>query len=266
MLDVVSVNKVAQPLILQLFKDPAILHPHGCSSKGKQDQRLQAAHGQVHTYKCLCMHAHTSTHMGRGGECWQRLNVFARSRGEGKKGSRRAETNACWLLLVELWSGMEGWGNVFTHFVPPQPFTPNPFPFLQPSHPIISILERRWMKGTTPQWQHFSLQTYANAFWRLLNCTWYRQGPFSFKSKTDCFSLGRGLLDKRDDKAGTVQPSGGWRMEGVSLWIVCVYGHVFFLFLFYARLCHEKIRFVLICCKQVCTCGMTPKMQPLITR
>lgn len=46
--------------------------------------------------------------MGRGGEGWQRLNVFARSRGEGKKGSRRAETNTCWLLLVELWSGMEG--------------------------------------------------------------------------------------------------------------------------------------------------------------
>lgn len=34
-------------------------------------------------------------------------------------------------------------------------------------------------------------------------------------------------MDKRDDKAGTVRPSGGWRTEGVSLWIVCVYGHVF---------------------------------------
>ena len=85
-----------------------------CSSKGKQDQRLPVAHGQVHTFKAL-VHAHT----GRGGERWQRLNVFARSRGERKKGSRRAETNACWLLLVELWSGMEGWGKVFIPSVPP---------------------------------------------------------------------------------------------------------------------------------------------------
>lgn len=56
---------------------------------------------------CLCMHTHRRT-WAEEEEYWQRLNVFARSRGERKKGSRRAETNTCWLLLVELWSGMEG--------------------------------------------------------------------------------------------------------------------------------------------------------------
>lgn len=202
-------------------------------------------------------------HTGRGGECWQRLNVFARSRGEGKKESRRAETNACWLLLVELWSGMEGWGNVFIPSVPP-----HPFPSLQPSYPIISILERRRMKGTTPQWQHFSLQTYADAFWRLLNCTWYRQGPFSFKSKTDCFSLGRGLLDKRDDKAGTVQPSGGWRTEGVSLWMVCARVHVFLCFSF-VHACVTRRLCLCPCVSNAHTCGWQPRtcaqIEPLIT-
>lgn len=140
----------------------------------------------------LCMHTHRHTWVeeGSAGRGWMCL---PRSRGEGKKGSRRAETNTCWLLLVELWSGMEGWGNVF---MPSAPQPTHPFPSLQHSYPIISILVRRRIKGTTPQWQHFSLQTYADAFWWLLNCTWYRQGPFSFKSKTDCFSPGRGLLDK----------------------------------------------------------------------
>lgn len=99
------------------------------------------------------------------------------------------------------------------------------------------------MKGTTPQWQHFSLQTCADAFWRLLNCTWYRQASFSFKSKTDCFSQGRELLDKRSNKAGTVQPSGGWCMKGVSLWIVrvCVSFAVF--------------SFVHACMSQDCVCA-----------
>lgn len=61
-----------------------------CSSKGKQDQRLSAAHGQVHTYKYLCMHAHIQTHTGRGGECWQRLNVFARSRGRREEREQKS--------------------------------------------------------------------------------------------------------------------------------------------------------------------------------
>lgn len=132
MLDHVSLNKVVQPSPLQLLKDPTTLHPHSkaakCSSKGKQDQRLRAAHGQVHTSKCLC----TRTHTGRRGKHWQRLNVFARSRGEGKKGSRRAETNACWLLLVELWSGMEGWGNVFIPSAPLHSRPSNPPTLLSP--------------------------------------------------------------------------------------------------------------------------------------
>lgn len=179
------------------------------------------------------------THTGRG-ECWQWLNVFAPSRGKGKKGSRRAETNTCWLLLVKLWRGIEGWRNVFIPSASPS--IPNP-PTLPPH---ISILERRWMKGKTPQRQHFSLQTCADAFWRLLNCTWYRQASFSFKSKTDCFSQGRELLDKRNNKARTVQPSGGWCMKGVSLWIVRVC--LLLCFLLYMPVCH-KIMFVPMCFK-----------------
>ncbi len=107
------------------------------------------------------------------------------------------------------------------------------------------------MKGTTPQWQHFSLQTYADAFWRLLNCTWYRQGPFSFKSKTDCFSLGRGLLDKqRWQSRDSAALWGGGGQKGVSLWIVCV--HVFFcVSLLYMPVSHKKIMFVSMCFKCV---------------
>lgn len=141
--------------------------------------------------KCLCVHTHTGAHGQRRGvlaeaECVCPLQGRRKER-EQKSWNKR--------MLASISRAVErdrGVRKCIHSLCPPL----HPFPSIQPSYPIISILERRQMKGTTPQWQHFSLQTYADAFWRLLNCTWYRQGPFSFKSKTDCFSLGRGLLDK----------------------------------------------------------------------
>lgn len=141
--------------------------------------------------KCLCVHTHIGAHGQRRGvlaeaECVCPLQGRRKER-EQKSWNKR--------MLASISRAVErdrGVRKCIHSFCPPL----HPFPSIQPSYPIISILERRRMKGTTPQWQHFSLQTYADAFWRLLNCTWYRQGPFSFKSRTDCLSLGKGLLDK----------------------------------------------------------------------
>lgn len=110
---------------------------------------------------------------------------------------------------------MEGWGNHPSYLLPANTRIPI---HSGPSYTIISVLERRWMKGTTPQWWHFLLQTWINAFWLLRNCTWYSPVAFSFKYKTDCLSVGRGLLDKRHDKAGTVQPPGRYGTEERSSW------------------------------------------------
>lgn len=96
------------------------------------------------------------------------------------------------------------------------------------------------MKGATPQWQHFSLQTFADAFWRLLNCTWYRQDPFSFKSKTDCFSLGRRIIGQekwqsRDCPAlWEVEDRGGELVHSV---LMCVNSFSVFVFCPARRLC-----------------------------
>lgn len=51
---------IIQPFCIHMAKS-------GCSSKGKQDQRLLAAHGQVHTYKSLCVHTHIDAHGQRRG-------------------------------------------------------------------------------------------------------------------------------------------------------------------------------------------------------
>lgn len=155
------------------------------------------------------------THAGRG-EFWQKLNVFARSRGEGKNRSRRAETNACWLLLVELWIGMEGWGNIF---IPSAPIHSRPS---NTPTPLSPFWKGGGWKGQPPSGSTFPSKLQTDAFWWLLDCTWYRQTPFSFKSKTDCFSLGRELLQKRNDKSKTVQLSGGFSTGGGELWIVCM--------------------------------------------
>lgn len=223
----------------------------GCSSKGKQDQRLQVAHGQVHTYMVF-VHAHTHTyaHTGRGGECWQKLNVFARSGGEGKKGSRGAETNARWLLLVELWSGMEGRGNVFIPFSHPPhhhlhtsiPIPPTLLPHYLHSRKAADERDNPPSGGTSPS---KLTRTHSDG------CLIVRDTgrvPFSFKSKTDCFSLGRGLLDKqrwqsRDSAAlwGVEDGGGGELVDSVRT--------RFSMFLFCARPSHKEIMFVSMCCK-----------------
>lgn len=106
------------------------------------------------------------------------------------------------------------------------------------------------MKGTTPQWQHFSLQTFADAFWRLLNCTWYRQDPFSFKSKTDCFSLGRRIIGQEKWQSGDcpalweVEDRGGELVHSVPM---CV--NSFSMFVFCTSLSRKKIMFVPTCFK-----------------
>lgn len=106
------------------------------------------------------------------------------------------------------------------------------------------------MKGATPQWQHFSLQTFVDAFWRLLNCTWYRQDPFSFKSKTDCFSLGRRIIGQekwqsRDCPAlWEVEDRGGELVHSV---LMCV--NSFSVFVFCTTLSCKKIMFVPMCFK-----------------
>lgn len=181
---------------MQLFILPFFVHMamSSCSNKGKQDQRLAAAHGRVHTSRPLCMHTLDVHGALAEAQCVCSLQGREKEK-EQKSWNKRT------LASISRAAERNGGVRKRIHALCP---TTNSRPPL-PSHPIISIRDTQWMKGTTPQWQHFSLQTYAEAFRRLLNCTWYRQGPFSFKSKTDCFSLGRGLLDKKDDKAGTVQ-------------------------------------------------------------
>ncbi|CAL8312948.1 unnamed protein product [Merluccius merluccius] len=53
-----------------------------------------------------------------------------------------------------------------------------------------------------------------------------RRAPFSSKPSTDCFSPGSGLLDNREDKAGTVEPSGGVENLVVVVVVVVVGGAV----------------------------------------
>lgn len=209
------------------------------------------------------MHTHIDAHGQRRGvlaeaECVCPLQGRRKERGQ-KSWNKR--------MLASISRAVERDGGVRKRIhslcTPPTPPHPiHPFPSLQPSHPIISILERRRMKGTTPQWQHFSLQTFADAFWRLLNCTWYRQGPFSFKSKTDCFSLGRGLLDKRDDKAGTVKLSGGRWMEGGKLEenvCVCVCMYTFLYVFSFVHACATRRLCLCPCVANVHTCGWQPR-------
>lgn len=116
----------------------------GWSSESKQDQRLNKAHGQVHTFEQLYMY----THLGQEWKCWLRLNVFARSRGrmkEREQGSWNKHTLASISQVVE-------YGGVRKHssllYCPPCPR----LPFL--IHPTIPTpLSLSWKgggwKGTT---------------------------------------------------------------------------------------------------------------------
>lgn len=195
--------------------------------------------------KCLCVHTHTQAHTGRGGECWQRLNVFARSRGEGKKGSRRAETNACWLLLVELWSGIEGWGNVF---IPSAPLSIHSHPSNPPT-PLSPFWKGGRWKGQPPSGSTSpSKLTPTHSDGCLIVRDTGRALSLS-NLKQIASPWGGDYWTSRDDKAGTVQPSGGWRMEGGKLVDgVCVCTR-FSMFFFCTCLCHKKIMFVSMCFK-----------------
>lgn len=139
--------------------------------------------------------------------------------GGAKKGSRGAETNTRWLLLAEPWSKMEGWK---THSYPPLlTNTPAHVPPTLPPHYLHSAKadERNKPPHTTtappsPSGKTSPSQLRLTKSDVLLNCTWYRRRPFSFKSKTDCFSLGRGLLDKWRWQSGDSEALPGLKMEG----------------------------------------------------
>lgn len=185
------------------------------------------------------------THAGWRGERWQRLNVFVRSRGRWKEREQRSWNKH---TLASISWDVEQDGRARKHSFSPHPHRLHPFsplPSIPPHylHSVGAIDERDSPpSGSTSPSKVVSAQSDGCLIVRDTG-----QLLFSFKSKTDCLSLGRGLLDKRHDKARTVQPSRRWRAEGVHFWKACVY--CFSSFLFYTCLCQKEIMLVSVCFK-----------------
>lgn len=103
---------------------------------------------------------------------------------------------------------------------PPQPtHSPtHPFPSLQHSYPIISILERRRIKKGQPPSGSTSPSklTLTHSDGCLIVRDTGRALSLS-NLKQIASPWGGDYWTSRDDKAGTVQRSGGWRMEGGKL-------------------------------------------------
>lgn len=161
------------------------------------------------------------THAGWRGERWQRLNVFVRSRGRRKEREQRSRNKR---TLASISWDVERDGRARKHSFSPHPHRPHPFsPLPSISPPLSPFCRSGGWKGRPPPSGSTSPSKVVPA--QSDRCLIVRdtgQLLFSFKPKTDCLSLGRGLLDKRHDKARTVQPSRGWRAEGVHFWKVCV--------------------------------------------